>query len=219
MNFKFRLVGVSPLLPHADDVDRADQLEEWRKAPENKNKSRAGDDRTPAWTWLTYTYTDGHVLTIPSDNLMVALRGAGANLILKKQKTFKALTQSGLVIKQEHMPLLVNGEVIRSEVVNNIANASDVFSDHAKGVQALGFRLFVKRAKIGQSKHIRVRARFDEWAINGEIETRTDDIAEEHVHKLFEIAGRDYGLCDWRPSAPKAPGPFGRFTCEIVKAA
>ncbi len=100
MFYEFQLDGLTPLLVHADDVEASDRLQEWRKAPENKSLSTPGDDRSPPWTWQTYLYTDGTHLTVPSDNVMVALREAGCEITLKRQTTFKALTQSGLVMEQ-----------------------------------------------------------------------------------------------------------------------
>jgi hypothetical protein len=215
MRMQFVLTGTTPLLVHADDVEKADLLTDWRKASENKNLSKAGDDRSPAWTWQTYLYTDGNVLTIPSDNLMVALRQAGAEIKIKGNKTFKAETQSGMFIPAEHLPLLVDGQQIAASKVEDIVGDAN-FAEHADAAKALGFRLFVKRAKVGQSKHIRVRPRFDEWSIIGEIEVVAKEITAPVVKQLFTIAGRK-GLCDWRPTSPKAPGAFGMFTAEVTE--
>lgn len=213
MRLAFVLTGKTPLLVHADDVEKADMLMEWRKAPENKNLSKPGDDRSPAWTWQTYLYTDGKVLTIPSDNLMVTLRQAGAEIKIKGNKTFKAETQSGMFIPAEHLPLLVGGKTIAAADVEALTGDAN-FAEHAERAKELGFRLFVKRAKVGNSKHIRVRPRFDEWVLKGEIEVVAKEITLPVAKQLFDIAGRK-GLCDWRPTSPKAPGAFGMFTSEV----
>ena len=76
--YKVTLTGRMPLLMHADDVQWADRMEEWKLYPANTKLSKAGDDRTPAWRWLGYTYHDGKRLVIPSDNLMVTFRDGGA---------------------------------------------------------------------------------------------------------------------------------------------
>jgi hypothetical protein len=90
------------------------------------------------------------------------------------------------------------------------------FAKHTKAVQGLGFQLFVKRAKIGQAKHIRVRPRFDTWGASGELIIIDDQITDRVLTDIFDIAGRLKGLGDWRPSAPQAPGPFGTFEAKIV---
>jgi hypothetical protein len=213
VRYEFTLKGTTPLLVHADDVEKADLLTEWRKAPENKNLSKPGDDRSPAWTWQTYLYSDGEFLTVQSDNLMVALRQAGAEIKIKGNKTFKQETQSGMFIPAEHLPILVAGKQIPIASIEAITGDAN-YADHAKAALALGFRLFVKRAKVGNSKHVRVRPRFDEWGIVGVVEVTAKEITTPVLVQLFNIAGRK-GLCDWRPTSPKAPGPFGMFTAEI----
>ena len=79
----------------------------------------------------------------------------------------------------------------------------------------MGFRLFVKRAKIGTSKHVRVRPRFDSWQIQGTINVLSPDISWEVLNTLFELAGR-VGICDWRPGC-KTPGPYGMFAAKLKK--
>jgi hypothetical protein len=42
----------------------------------------------------------------------------------------------------------------------------------------------------------------------------TLDVQDMNVETLEDIArraGRQVGLCDWRPSSPKVPGTFGQF--------
>ena len=212
MLYEFSLTGMTPLLVHADDIEASDRLTEWRKAPENKAISVPGDDRSPAWTWQTYLYTDGQHLSVPYDNLMVSLRQAGCEMILKRSTTFKALTQSGLIPDGEQMSILVAGKPIEAKAVSAIEGT---FREQAQAVRQLGFRLFAKRAKIGQSKHIRVRPRFDEWALKGRLDVTSEAITGEVLMQLFAIAGKGKGLCDWRPASPKSPGPFGRFEAEV----
>src|SRR5688572_24302178 len=112
MQVEFTLKGHMPLLMHADDVEAADTLDVWRKAPENKNLSKPGDDRSPAWTWQTYLYSDGKNIAMPFENIMVAIRQAGTQLILKRQKTFKEITQSGLLIRDEYCEFLCAGKPV-----------------------------------------------------------------------------------------------------------
>lgn len=59
--YKFELMGIpgSDLLLHADDIDWADKLGDWRKDPKNRSISRAGDDRSPGFTWIGSLYHDG----------------------------------------------------------------------------------------------------------------------------------------------------------------
>lgn len=211
--FSFRLSGHQPLLLHADDIWSSDELQAWRKDPANKNQSSAGDDRSPPWTWQTYLYHDGEQVVMPSANIMVALRTAGTQLILKGKKTYKELTQSGLLIESEYCRFLCNGTPLSMDKIHEIR--SKPFSDQSREAQKMGFSLFAKRAKIGQSKHIRVRPRFDNWSIEGEIVAMTNDISDETLSQIFQIAG-NCGLGDWRPAC-KTPGNFGMFRSELTR--
>lgn len=211
--FKFKLTGFMPLLMHADSIDESDMVSKWRKDPSNKGVSVAGDDRSPAWTWQTYLYHDGNHVAMPSDNIMVALRDAGKQMILKKQKTFKEITQSGLLITSDYCQFKSNGKQIGIESVRNLREKQfEEQCDHAKQI---GFSLFSKRVRIGTAKHIRVRPRFDNWEVSGEILAKKDEITKDILSQLFTLAGGQ-GLCDWRPGC-KTPGPYGQFTAEVAE--
>lgn len=214
--YNFRITGLTPLLMHADDVELSDSLEAWRKDPANKNVSKAGDDRSPPWTWQTYCYTDGQYVTIPSDNVMAALRYAGSQLIMKKTKSFKSATQCGLLMSAMHYPILLDGD--RKILKEEIEAIEGVFSEHVHAVRNLGFALHVKRIPVGKSKHVRVRPRFDTWALEGQFEVTLQEITDDVLVSMWDIAGNYAGLCDWRPSSPRCPGPFGRFSVELTKA-
>jgi len=210
---KFSLTGDMPLIMHQDDVEASDTLMAWRKAPENKNLSVAGDDRSPPWTWQTYLYSDGENVTIPAQNLMVAIRQAGTQIILKKQKTYKEISQSGLLIPTEYLDFSTAGRKVE---IGEIEAVRDLpFQEQSEAARKLGFRLFIKRAVIGKAKHVRVRPRFDVWELAGTIRVLVPEITWDVLGKLFELAGR-VGLCDWRPGC-KTPGPYGMFTAKVTK--
>lgn len=211
---KFTIKGITPLLMHADDVESASALSEWRADKANKNKSVKGDDRSPAWTWQTYCYIDkdGNI-AMPADNVMVALRQAGAQLILKAQKTFKAITQSGLLIAEDNLRFTNGGRQIA--IGPFVENRDADFAVHKKMAAEAGFDLLVKRAKVGQNKHVRVRPIFRSWEVTGVVQMLVDDITLDRLKELFEIAG-SVGLCDWRPGC-KTPGTFGQFEATVSK--
>ena len=216
--FRFELIGRSPLLMHADDVEKADELETWRKNPDNKKNSKAGDDRSPPWTWLTYLYVDQHtnMLAIPADNIMVALRHAGSQIVMKKQTTFKAASQSGLLIFDEMCAFEGAHGPVKYPDLLEIRDLP--FVEQSRRAKELGFSLFVKRAAVGQSKHVRVRARFDDWRCAGSIEVIDPVITDDVLKQLFTRAGMYAGLCDWRPSSPMRPGRFGLFDVKLKRA-
>lgn len=214
--YEFTLKGMTPYLMHADDVIASDGLMAWRKAPGNKSVSVPGDDRSPAWTWQTYLYADGEKLAIPSECLMTALRKAGAMIPAKGKATFKSLTQSGMLITSDFCAFAAAGREVDLGAIHRLRDLP--FGKQAEGVRKLGFELMVKRAKVGESKHVRVRAKFAAWEMSGAIEVIEPAITPAVLDQLFEIAGRAVGLGDWRPSAPKSPGPYGMFTATIAPA-
>jgi hypothetical protein len=212
---KFILKGITPLLMHADDVEAATTLHEWRKAPSNKNVSVAGDDRSPGWTWQTYLYrNDSGMVAMPADNVMVALRQAGAKMILKNQTTFKAISQSGLLMTDETLEFTNGGTQINA--AEFVDARDDKFTDQKKAVEKAGFELLIKRAVVGTKKHVRVRPMFRSWAVSGVIQILAPEITLDRLVMLFDLAG-DVGLCDWRPGC-KTPGRFGMFEASVTKA-
>ena len=211
--YRFTLTGFMALLMHADNIEGSDELQAWRKQPGNKGVSVPGDDRSPPWTWQTYCYHDGEHIVMPSENVMVALRQAGAQMILKKQKTFKEATQSGLLINSEACEFRCNGKQILWADI--LAMRDLTFAEQAAGCKKLGFELYPKRGRVGTAKHLRVRPKFPKWSVSGEIMILKPDITGEILQQLFHLAGKG-GLCDWRP-AGKTPGPWGQSDAVVVE--
>lgn len=215
--FAFTLKGRSPILMHADDVEKADELKAWRDDPENKKLRVAGDDRSPAWTWMTYLYVDTATdrLAIPSDNIMAALRHGATMITMGRQKSFKAVSQSGLLIVEELCPF--EGPKGPVKFTDLMKFHGRPFKDHADRVRPHGFSLFMKRASVGQAKHVRVRARFDDWKCSGVVDVVDPAITDEVLKQMFQLSGSYAGLGDWRPSSPKRPGRFGLFEASLRK--
>lgn len=213
--YAVELIGETPLLMHHDNLSWAEIMKAWETDPANKPTSIKGDDRSPAWRWLGYLYIEGGRVVIPSDNLMTVLREGGKRCPTGKgQTTFKNQSQSGLVVDQSSWPLLIHGAEISYARLEALLSELN-FPAHEDLVQALGFQLFVKRAKIGQAKHVRVRPRFDQWACQGTITVFDDMITEAVLGNILTFAGAYAGMGDWRPSSPKSPGPWGKFTAKI----
>jgi hypothetical protein len=210
------ITGKTPLLMHADNIDWADSMEEWKNSPANKKGSKAGDDRSPAWRWLGALYHDDNILVMPSDNLQRCFMEGGAMVPVpggRSGKTFKSQSQSGMMTGEPVWPLLVNGKTVAMDKINKLRD-TEKFAKHKEACAQFGFMLFVKRAKIGQSKHIRVRPRFDHWSTAGTLVVWDDQITADVLTNILEYAGNYKGLGDWRPGG-KTPGPHGMFTAEV----
>lgn len=214
--YKFELTGITPAIMHADDIEQSDMLKEFRNHPDNKKTGVAGDDRSPAWSWQTYLYTDGERVVAPQDNLMSCLRKAGCSVNITGKKTFKQLTQSGMAILDDYCEFEGGNGAVFMEDIEAIRSLP--FREQAEKVKELGFRLFLKRAKVGTSKHVRVRPTFDSWKIRGQIEVFDETLTSAAIKQIFDIAGNAVGLFDWRPSAKDSPGPYGRFTAKLTQA-
>jgi hypothetical protein len=213
--YHVELTGVRDSLMHQDNVEARDALEEWRKHPDNKKLSKAGDDRSPAFTWLSYIYNDGELVGWPSDNLMTMIRDAATLVPSSGKKTFKGQSQSGILVNEIQWPLMVHGKEIPWGPLAGLDGETS-FEKHKAVVKKLGFELFVKPAKIGQSKHIRVRPRFSNWTCAGTLTVFDEMITDRVLQTIFDSAGRYIGLSDWRPKSPKSPGQFGLFTAKVT---
>ena len=217
--FRVTLHGISPLLLHADDLSWRGQLERWNANPENKRVSKAGDDRTPAWRWIGYCYHDASHVGIAADNLMTTLREGGAKVPVpgKRNQTYKRQSQSGLVVNELLWPIMTPKGVVSWPKVKQLTEQAD-YEAHEQAAQDLGFELFAKSAKVGMSKHIRVRPRFNAWSVSGSMTVFDESITTGVLQSILDMAGMYCGLGDWRPSAPSKPGPWGRFSATIEEA-
>ena len=212
------ITGKTPLLMHHDDIDWADRMDKWRNDPANKSESKAGDDRTPAFRWIGCLYHDGNNVCVPQDNVMRSIMEGGAMVPVpggRGGKTFKAQTQSGIAPADAFWPLTIGGNPVPIGPIHELIVESD-FSVHKARAESMGFSLFAKRAKIGQSKHIRVRPRFDSWQLSGDLLVMDKQITQSVLEDILAYAGQYKGLGDWRPGG-KTPGPYGMFEPIVIK--
>lgn len=233
-SYEVHIIGKTPLLLHNDDIAWADEMDKWKadnsKAGQQKEESKAGDDRTPAHRWIGSLYKakvrlsakdkdPTEVVVMPTDNIMRAIMGGAVTVLIpggKNGKTFKAESQSGIIPDAAGWPLLIDSKPIPYAPLAELLKVKD-FAKHQERVKQLGFELFLKRAKVGQSKHVRVRPRFDVWAARGVLKVQNDLITDEVLSAFLERAGADKGLGDWRPGAPKAPGSYGMFEATVKR--
>lgn len=214
-NYAVTLVGATDLLMHKDNLDFGTKVKAWAKDPGNKARATSGDDRSPAWSWLSCLYTAGGLVVIDADNIMSMLRDGGKKCAAPTGKgSMKAQTQSGIICNEIGWPLEVgDGRLIDSNKLMQMMNVED-FEEHEKAAIEAGFRLFVKRARIGTSKHVRVRPRFEKWKASGTLTVTNETITQAMLEAILRVSGSLCGIGDWRPSSP-TPGQFGCFTPEV----
>lgn len=217
--YKITLTGLTPLLMHNDNLSFNEKIKEWQHDPENKIYNQAGDDRSPAWTWIGYLYHDSVNVGISSDNIMTMLREGGAKLSTGKGKeTYKKQTQSGIMLDQQQFDIYVNNHKIPISDIKELIGNNE-FADHVKTAEALDFELLVKRAKIGRAKHIRVRPMFRNWIAVGSLtvlDSELTGLTQDVLQRVLNQAGALCGLCDWRPSSPSS-GTFGKFSPVVER--
>ncbi len=165
-----------------------------------------------------FLYHDGRNLCMDSDNIMTMLREGGAKVPTgRKQQTYKAATQSGLLVNNVDSIFLIEGKQVPFDPINALTSELD-FDKHLELVQSLGFALLVKRAKVGMAKHIRVRPMFKKgWQVKTRIsviDEQKSGITKEVLKRILDEGGALCGLGDWRPSG-RTPGQFGRFSVEL----
>lgn len=217
--YKITLEGLTPLLMHNDNLGFNEKIKEWQKDPENKVFNQAGDDRSPAWTWIGYLYHDTINIGVSSDNVMTMLREGGTKVLTGKGKeTYKKQTQSGIMLDQQQFVLFVDGQKIPVDRIKPLIGNSE-FAEHITMAEDLGFELLVKRAKIGRAKHIRVRPMFRKWVAVGTLtvlDRELSGITQDVLRLVLNQAGALCGLCDWRPSSPSS-GTFGKFSPTVAR--
>lgn len=215
-SYEITITGKMPLLMHADNIEWADEMDRWKSDSKNKKTSKAGDDRSPSFRWLGCLYHNGSFVGLPNDNLMRCFMEGGAMVPVpggKNGKTFKSQTQSGMLVEGTHWPISVEGKTIPVEPLLTLRAEGD-FAQHQTFVQQLGFALHLKRAKIGQSKHVRVRPIFEKWTATGTVVVWDEQITKDVLQDIVTQAGLYKGLGDWRPGG-KTPGPYGMFTAVV----
>ena len=219
--YRIELHGQTPLIMHGDNLAFTERIKQWREDPANKEHSVAGDDRSPAWTWLGYLYHNRKVVGMPADNLMTMLREGGAKVKTGAgRETYKKHTQSGIIIDGEQWDLVIDGECVDVAPFDDLLNERD-FAKHMDLAEKHGFELLIKRATVGRAKHVRVRPMFRTWKLVGSltvIDEELSGLTPQVLETILNQAGALVGLGDWRPSSPSKSGTFGRFTPEVVPA-
>lgn len=215
-SYKFKLTGITPLIMHNNNIEERDRIDDIRKRMKG---GKPGDDRSPPESWKGYLYTseDTGNICMPSENLLACLLGGGSKVKVSGKETLKTHSQR-VAFSHLDYDLLVNGKTIAKTDVDKIKGD---FSEHSDACRALGFRLHLKPCSVGTSKHIRVRPLFSSWAVSGTFDIDDDDanvLGLKPLGELFLACGRLVGLGDWRPSAPKKPGQYGRFTAVVERA-
>lgn len=181
--FEVEIQGLQPLLMNSPaGVDPTNELNKQLK----KITSKRGNKKTPSdleeQDWLEFQlklYWNGQFVYVPDDAILGAIV-AGARANKRGQETL-----AGVDPVEREIPLIYKGP---------------------KAPKALYEAKFVDRRSAGvmKARVMRVRPRFNEWALAFALRVADDLISPDHIKEAIEIAGAYKGLLDFRPR-------FGRF--------
>lgn len=186
--FTARIQGLTPLLMHSprgmQAADSTPQKKNAKKIPTPAEEAELG-------TW----------------------RDEDGNLALKAEAVMEAIREGG---KQFADPQNKRATLYRRLSAGIFPSETDWFQllDNA-GDPIVDYEIDVRRAVLasGASRVAVMRARpiFREWASIVSVLFDPEMLETEHLVLSINEAGKRVGLGDYRPSAPKKPGPYGRF--------
>lgn len=181
---KFKIIGAAPILFHNGQT--ADPLNPHSKSiaeiTSKKKKTDADHREVSRREFFAGLYLMNGEPCIPSEMIEAALiRGA-----MKEKRGPGA--KAGMIV-EHNAALLYKGP----------RKPDELFADEK-------FQLRVP-VKVGTSKVIRTRPRFDEWSADIEVKFLPSLLNEKDIRSFLVTAGEQIGFGDWRPR-------FGRFSVK-----
>jgi len=200
---KATLTGKAPILLHNGHlVDPRNvftrEIDSAQKAYK-KAKSDAAFDALAAVEWLGGLYTDQRI---------------------------EFAREGNKVLLENDSPICIDGEMLTKCLVQSTGRKevklfkAGVFCDGMFQLKVDGKPMTTRRcfldpryqytrpAKIGMSKIMRTRARFDAWSVDVEVSFVPDIVSRRDVEDALKRGGSITGIGDWRPR-------FGRFTAVV----
>lgn len=212
--YRVQLTGTDPMLWHRDNLEFDPKVKDWQKI--NKDTPK-GDDRHPAWKYIGSFYHNNKILGLDSMTLAANLSEAAKGITMQGKKTYKEPAQTAVEYDSTFVAVKINGREVPVKSFAKLMddNEQDI-QKHIDNAESLGLSLDIRRVKVGQAKHVRVRPRLPEgWTAEFKITVDDDIISKETLEQIYHLAGTKKGLGDWRPGAPK-PGTFGRFSTTLT---
>lgn len=173
---KVKIVGVAPLIMHNGQT--ANPLNKFAKAIKEgslkRKKTEADFEELARIEYLAGLYMGDDGPVLPAVMLEAVITKGAA-----KAKNGR-LTEAGVIVEQN------------AKLEYKGPRAADALEKDEK------FRL-VAPVKVGQSKVMRTRPIFRDWAANIEVKYLDDIINERDLLTALRAAGTYVGLGDWRP--------------------
>ena len=200
---KAKIKGIAPLLTHNGWlVDPRNVFTKEIDAAQKslkKNRSDAAFEALANCEWLGGLYTKTPIKFVRENNQVDVTEDAEicvtgdmiCRSIIKSAGRKEVTAFKAGVIVDGMFSLTVGGKV---------AKVKTLFKNPA--------HYFTVAAKIGQSKIMRTRPRFDDWSANIEVAYIAELVSKRDVQDALVRSGSIVGIGDWRPR-------FGRFAVEF----
>ena len=188
---KFKITGLSPLLMHNGQmVDPLNQFaRDIKKISGKRDKTEADFLEMARLEWYGGLYLDNGKPCLPGDIIE-------ATFVTGSKKRNKGKTAKAGLFCDKNFPLVFTGSEDKKFDLNTMWESRQ-------------YHLSVP-VRIGQSKVMRMRPQFEEWATTIELNFDDSMLNPTEVLDILKICGEQIGVGDWRPK-------FGRFSVEAVK--
>ena len=165
--------------------------------PEEETGGLTKEEKAIAYKteWMKGVYLQYGVVSWPATNMMQVLFD-GARGLNRGKVFFTRILFGCLVVSPLKIPFLVD----RGTVTLDKIKKEDWID--------------ITGVKIGTARVNRSRVMLPVgWELDFIIIKQSEELQDEEIKKIVVKAGKA-GMGDWRPSAPKKPGPYGTF--ELV---
>ena len=186
---RFRITGVSPLLMHNGQM--ADPLNKFSKAMKKVSSKRSKTDsdheEMARLEFLGSLYLYNGEPCIPGETIEGGIFGKGG--AARKLKKGKEASQGVFCLGP--FPLEYEGPRDPKELWEGNGHA------------------FGRLVRVKESRVMRTRPKFDQWAATIEIQYNPQIVDRQEVIAWMETLGSEVGIMDWRPR-------FGRFESKVL---
>ena len=193
-SLEIEIKGTAPLLMNSNQgVNPLHPLTKRMKVLTAKRKRTEEDDEEILhlkWQLGLY-WQEGIGLNVPSVNVEAMFRNAAKTV----RKGTIAKQQSAILVKPDYIPLMADVKPSTPDELWKDPNSK--YSD-------------IKVGKIKQASVLICRPRFDNWGLKFIVRFDETKFDPKEIVDLFELAGREVGLCDYR-------GKYGMFGIVEVK--
>ena len=189
---EFTITGIAPLLMHSDRFSNpiAPETIEHKKLTSKRSKSLEDHRDIARSEWMGGLYYDSDIgVYLPTASIRRSLI-EGARL----HKLGKHISRSVIFLEHKGFPLIYKGP-----------------SDPAKLYETPKF-VDTRSVKVGTSKLMRNRPRFDEWSCSGQFSFNEAMLSLDELKMAYDAAGHFCGIGDYRPSKD---GMFGTYDVEL----